>query len=539
MDRNSNFNTVTSYNCTTDEWTEHPPLPEKRASCAAAVLNQDQFVVVGGYAGNKDKEKYTYLYDSKTKSWTRLPDLKKRRWSPACVCVDNKVYAIGGYNTDDRKDEDSIEMLDLSVAQPSWTILPTRMKQARYRFAAVVDYNGDIVVTGGFNRDDLRLNSVEVFDTHNQVWKTTHSIPPMLTARSWHSLVALKNGRILVALGGRTNTDYASTSVELFMLDNDGNDVQWIPMPSMEVGRRGFAAFATTTTTPPGILVAGGYGNNYKTLDTMEFVQEPLQDDLVYWSLLNPPPLEKPALATEGPTADTSIVKAQAEEWMDGIEQRREDYETQVDTVLRRIGGESVDNIASSRRLATPPEERIKRLEEALEKFRDSIDNEVGIVRSSYPSLGVRGAVVRTNQGDDSSLSDVSHDSFPSNSSVSDGTSEAPSAQVPFFVGDMRSALPNPDEHNPDDSSSVSSTSNAQEWEDASSGDGDIEASLSDSREDTSSTFSSDAGMSGDTSSSGQASGQTSVFSDCLSGAPPPSCEVNIPFQHMPMQLML
>ena len=148
------------------------------------------------------------------------------------------------------------------------------MKQGRTGCAAVVDYNGDIVVTGGRNNHDGRLNSVEVFDTHNQVWKPTHSIPPLLTARSWHSLVALKNGRILVALGGRTNTDYASTSVELFMLDNDGNDVQWIPMPSMEVGRRRFAAFATTTTTPPGILVAGGRDF---ALDTMEFLQEPSQ----------------------------------------------------------------------------------------------------------------------------------------------------------------------------------------------------------------------------------------------------------------------
>ena len=185
-----------------------------------------------------------------------------------------------------RKFEDIIEMLDLSVAQPSWTILPTRMKQGRSGCAAVVDYNRDIVVTGGYNRYDGRLNSVEVFDTHNQVWKPTHSIPPLLTARSWHSLVALKNGRILVALGGRTNTDIASTLVELFILDNNGNDVQWIPMPSIQVGRRGFAAFATTTTTPPGILVAGGRDNNGKTLNMMEFMQEPLQDDLVYWSLI-------------------------------------------------------------------------------------------------------------------------------------------------------------------------------------------------------------------------------------------------------------
>ena len=39
----------------------------------------------------------------------------------------------------------------------------------------VVDYNKNIVVTGGGNYIDGLVNSVEVIDTHNQVWKTTHS----------------------------------------------------------------------------------------------------------------------------------------------------------------------------------------------------------------------------------------------------------------------------------------------------------------------------------------------------------------------------
>ena len=40
----------------------------------------------------------------------------------------------------------------------SWTILPTRMKQGRSGCAAVVDYNRDIVVTGGDNFTDGFLN---------------------------------------------------------------------------------------------------------------------------------------------------------------------------------------------------------------------------------------------------------------------------------------------------------------------------------------------------------------------------------------------
>ena len=57
---------------------------------------------------------------------------------------------------------------------------------------------------------------------------------------------------------------------------------------------------------------------------TMEFLQEPSKEDLLYWSLLNPPPLEKPALATEGPMADTTIHEhTQSEEWIQGLERQR------------------------------------------------------------------------------------------------------------------------------------------------------------------------------------------------------------------------
>ena len=57
-----------------------------------------------------------------------------------------------------------------------------------------------------------------------------------------------------------------------------------------------------------GILVASGLDNHLEILDTMEFVQEPSKDDLFYWSLLNPTPLEKPALAPR-PTQTSSRPK--------------------------------------------------------------------------------------------------------------------------------------------------------------------------------------------------------------------------------------
>ena len=147
------------------------------------------------------------------------------------------------------------------MSQLEWTVLPARMKEARYACAAVVDYNGNVVVTGGSVHNGA-ISTVEVFDTRNQVWESAHSLPPMLTPRAFHSLVALDNGRVLVALGGTTRTAYATASVELLRLDNDGKPLQWIPMPSMNNAGNSFAVVATTITAPSGILVASPWDGN-------------------------------------------------------------------------------------------------------------------------------------------------------------------------------------------------------------------------------------------------------------------------------------
>ena len=397
-------NTVTSYNCTTDTWMEHPPLPVAKGGFAAAVLNQHEFVVVGGYTGCKNKHRSTYLYNTKTKSWTSLPDLKRGREWPACVCVDEKIYAMGGYNDDNDKHEDSIEMLDLSVSQPLWTILPARLKQGCTGCVAVADNDGDIIVTGGHNGHGIDLNSVEVFDTHNQVWKPTRPLlPPMLTGRSHHCLISLKSGRVLVALGGWTNTGDSSISVEFLMMENNGNPLRWIPMPSMEVGRCGFAAFATTTTTQPGILVAGG--NRHWT--SMEFLQEPSKQDFVYWTLLNPPPLEKPSLATEPPMADTTI--HQPAQSIQHLERQRNDYQVKVLRTMVSIR-QSVENLPSTPTTtrAIQPEERIKRLREVLDNFLHSVNSEIKLIRQSAGEEGLRGVVLASKSQDASSISSLS-----------------------------------------------------------------------------------------------------------------------------------
>ena len=169
-DSYNRLTTAVSYNWTNGVWNTLCSLPHRTSGCAAAVVDSNRVVVVGSASFNTSKS--AWMYDDKNKSWSALPDLQVGRWNHACVCVDGKVYAIGGL------EQDTIEVLDFSTAAATtsgWKLLPERMKKRRFGCSATVDCNGNIVVTGGYNDADGHLDSVEVFDTGHQVW--TNKVP--------------------------------------------------------------------------------------------------------------------------------------------------------------------------------------------------------------------------------------------------------------------------------------------------------------------------------------------------------------------------
>ena len=395
MQKKNSSETVISYNRTRQEWTEHPSLPQPRSWCAAVAIGDHQLVVVGGYPSNNSKS--VLLYDTETGSWSKLPDLKIGRRRHACVCVDNKVYAIGGWNPNGVKQEDTIEVLDLSSTKPAWTVVSERMKKGRSGCAAAVDFVGKVIVTGGYNDNDKPLDSLETFDTLDQVWTSTLPLPPMSTPRASHRVVAFNNGRLLLAMGGSTDKGITNT-LEVLRIHNDGNPMQWIPIPPMNTPRRDFAVFAiTNTTTKQGILVAGG-SDEKNRLDTME--EFPVSEqDIVYWTLLNPPPLSDLSL-TLASTPDTRL-KEQVERWVQEIKSQRKGYERLVkkttEDIMARTKGIKDKKAVLQRQIAQLEKEeescneRINTLQHTANKYYSRVNesirraNRISDVGSNHP----------------------------------------------------------------------------------------------------------------------------------------------------------
>ena len=343
---------------------------------------------------------------------------------------------------------DTIEVLDLSVSTPSWTYL-TRMKEPRYHCAATVDADANIIITGGRCGEEL-LNSVEVFDTRNQVWNS--SLPPMLSRRYEHCIVALREGKLLVAIGGQVRKWESTASVELLQRD-DGGPLRWIPLPSINVGVAGFAAFAATTTTQQGIFVGGGridfrYEN---VVDTVEFLQVAYTPrDLVYWNVVNPPPLTKLDLTIKGPV-QRSEYRAKVEKWIQDLHRQRDEYRNKVENAISEI--RSCDEEETSK-WATPAAERIKNLADAFNEFRDDVAARVTFGEKHVLNLDIKGTVITV--GNPPSLSSVSNE-FPEEFDYTSQCSEDRQQYTEEFV---QGIFPtgNVLNINRDETSSVSST---------------------------------------------------------------------------------
>jgi N-acetylneuraminic acid mutarotase len=122
-----------------------------------------------------------------------------------------------------------------------------------YRTEVTVATIGDnIYVIGGIDKFGKALDTVEVYNTKNDSWKTIASLPQPLH----HSAASNFNGKIYVIGGSSSSNDNWDPSNKLFIYDFlEDKWTEGKPMPT--------ARGAATANFDDGILyVIGGYGTN-------------------------------------------------------------------------------------------------------------------------------------------------------------------------------------------------------------------------------------------------------------------------------------
>ncbi|EFJ09648.1 hypothetical protein SELMODRAFT_447653 [Selaginella moellendorffii] len=168
------------------------------------------------------------VYDPELGSWEQLPPIPGVPcgvpMSARCICVEGKLFVLGGRALPSLEFLDSVFAMDLRAYKRRW-ICCAGMRQARAGFACLA-WKDKIIVAGGQGGDDdrLALSSVEAYSIDRDCW---NDLPELEIPRADCTGAVIENG-IMCVVGGFT------------LLPCDHGDQQiWLNcMEVLEIGRR-------------------------------------------------------------------------------------------------------------------------------------------------------------------------------------------------------------------------------------------------------------------------------------------------------------
>ena len=238
---------IPAFAATTDTWTTKAPMSTARAYHQVAVVD-DKIYAIGGYNSsgylNSVEE-----YDPATNKWITKASMLTARAENQVALVDGKIYATGGYTTTGSPLK-SVEEYD--PVTNTWTT-KAPMTTARY-FHQVAVVGGKIYAIGGYNRNTGSvLNSVEEYDPATNTWTTK---APMTNVRYSHQ-VAVVGGKIYAIGGYNNNIGSIINSVEEY----DPATNKWITKAPMTTARQKYQL----TVIGGKIYAIGGCGDDGNT----------------------------------------------------------------------------------------------------------------------------------------------------------------------------------------------------------------------------------------------------------------------------------
>jgi N-acetylneuraminic acid mutarotase len=217
---------VWEYEPAADTWKALAPLPTRRGSPNAAVVNGKIYVIGGAgfHPGSKETAVHparphrsldtNEVYDPATNTWASRSPMPTARNHAAAGVVNNKVYVIAGrlgaaFITR-ASNTDIVEVYDPATDQ--WGDLKAPMTTARSA-SAWGTYKGRIYVAGGEQRTEMwqrTFRAVEAYDPATNRWS---SLPPMQFPR--HGLAGdIVNGRFHLVSGDAASGGAPGTHID-------------------------------------------------------------------------------------------------------------------------------------------------------------------------------------------------------------------------------------------------------------------------------------------------------------------------------------
>jgi len=245
---------VVEYDPATDKWTKKKNMPVLTHHVATAEHN-GKIYIIGGFvkpaSGPTAWQPVDNLweYDPAADSWKALAPMPTKRGSPNAAVVNGRIYVIGGAGLSPGSKDAALhparpqrvlgtnEVYD--IAANKWETKSPMPTTRNHAAAGVV--NNKIYIIGGrvgnaFITRASNTDIVEEYDPATDEWGSLKA--PMPTARSASAWGTYK-GRIYVA-GGEVRTDRFSGTFRAVEAYEPATN-RWFTLPPMEVARHGLA----------------------------------------------------------------------------------------------------------------------------------------------------------------------------------------------------------------------------------------------------------------------------------------------------------
>ncbi|MCX6113017.1 MAG: hypothetical protein NTY22_07045, partial [Proteobacteria bacterium] len=239
------LSTVEEYDPVADKWTAKTDMPRARYLQNSASVVDGKIYAIGGVIENAGV--YTAIpfveeYDPIKDIWTKKKDMPTARYSLATCAMNGKIYAIGGFDDND-KVIPPVEEYDPST--DIWT-KKNNMPIARGSLGLVM-VNNRIYAIGGY--DFVKsFTTVEEYDPIADQWTRKSDLP--FVSCSFGTCVVNKKIYIIGVVDGATAKNYST------MLEYDPAKDKWTEKKEMQVARSALSAVAIN-----GKIYAIGGGN--------------------------------------------------------------------------------------------------------------------------------------------------------------------------------------------------------------------------------------------------------------------------------------
>lgn len=265
-----------SFDPAANEWTRLPGIPEGIHHPGFAAVG-DKLYSIGGFTIARPAKglpawvpsKSVWIYDIKSQSWSKGPDLPTPRGALTATAHGSKIYAIGGaknpsYSTPELRPTVPVENMAtnevLDTATGTWSAAVPMLTARNHHGAALID--GKIYVVGGRIGSTFiiglsnNISTNEVYDIAKNTWAAVLGMP---TPRSGIGTAVL-NGRMHVLGGEAYLNDLVGTYRTHEAFDPKTNT--WQRLPPMPTPRHGLAVaeIGGKMYAVSGSNVAGGGG---------------------------------------------------------------------------------------------------------------------------------------------------------------------------------------------------------------------------------------------------------------------------------------